>query len=87
MKIKNPTEDEILVTKNWVDDEKYIFETPVNQRKFTLEVIVSDGRLEVVLNGRNKAVYKNKSIQKWGVFDNYFKTGNYLKMGISPVHA
>ncbi|MFT7120618.1 MAG: hypothetical protein ACJAZ9_000793 [Neolewinella sp.] len=76
--IRKPTEEEILTTKNWVDDEKYIFIQDVGTGKFTLEVFVSDGRLEVKLNGFEEAVYKNKSIQVWSVFDNYFKTRNYL---------
>ena len=48
--IRKPTEEEILTTKNWVDDEKYIFTQDVGTGKLPLEVFVSDGRLEVKLN-------------------------------------
>lgn len=78
LNVFKPTEEEILVTDNWIDDEGYVFNSIDGTRKFTLEVIVSDGRLEVVLDGREKAVYKDKDMETWGVFDNYFKTGNYL---------
>lgn len=44
----------------------------------TIEIIASDGRLEVSLNGREKAVYKDNHMQRWGIFENYFKVGNYF---------
>jgi len=78
LKVRNPEDNQILVTKNWVDDEGYTFRKNVRSRKFTLEVIVSDGRLEVVLNGDERVVYEDEQMKQWGVFDNYFKTGNYL---------
>ena len=70
---------EILDKKAWGDDDGYNFETPVGKKKFTLEVIVSDGKLEVVLNGWQRATYKSKSIERWGIFENYFKVGNYFQ--------
>ena len=72
-------DNEILDKKAWGDDEGYNFETPVGKKKFTLEVIVSEGRLEVVLNGWQRSVYKSKSIERWGIFENYFKVGNYFQ--------
>jgi len=47
--------------------------------KFTLEVIASEGRLEVILNEEESVVYENISMQKWDIFENYFKAGNYLQ--------
>lgn len=38
----------------------------------------SDGRMEVILNDNETAVYDGIHIQKWGIFENYFKAGNYL---------
>ncbi|MEM7103228.1 MAG: polysaccharide lyase family 7 protein [Bacteroidota bacterium] len=78
--LKDPKapDEEILSTDAWTDDAGYNFETPVDHKKFTLEVIASDGRLEVKLNGFQKAVYKGKHIERWGIFENYFKVGNYL---------
>jgi len=68
-----------LVKKAWGDDKGYNFETPVDRKKFTLEIVVSEGRLEDILNKWQKAVYKGKDIDRWGVFENYFKVGNYLQ--------
>ena len=33
----------------------------------------------IVLNNSEYKVYKNVHIKKWGVFENYFKAGNYLQ--------
>jgi len=69
---------EILGKDAWGDDEGYNFFDKVHNKKFTLEIIASDGRLEVILNDKEKAVYKDKNMQRWGIFENYFKVGNYL---------
>ena len=34
--------------------------------------------MEVILNDNETVVYNDIHIQKWGVFENYFKAGNYL---------
>lgn len=78
LSINNPTEEEVLITKNWIDQEPYVFNSFVKTKKFTLEVLVSEGRLEVKLNGNESVVYDGKHMDYWGVFDNYFKAGNYL---------
>lgn len=70
---------EILHTNAWGDDEGFNFSERVDKDKFTLEVIVSKGRMEVVLNDRESVVYDDIHIQRWGVFENYFKAGNYLQ--------
>lgn len=79
--LKNPkaTDLEILDKKAWGDDKGYNFEIPVDKQVFTLEIIVSEGRMEIVLNGFQKAVYKGIDIDRWGIFENYFKVGNYLQ--------
>lgn len=74
----NPTYEEVLVTKNWIDDDGHTFNNKVGRKKFTLEVKVSEGRLEVILNGDESVVYNDVNMLQWGVFYNYFKTGNYL---------
>lgn len=79
LKNKKASDIDILDKKAWTDDEGYNFDTPVGHDKFTLEIIVSEGRMEVVLNGFQKAVYKGIDIDRWGVFENYFKVGNYLQ--------
>lgn len=78
LKINNPNEAQTLVTKNWIDDKPHNFNKNVKHKKFTLEVIVSDGRLEVVLNNDERVVYEDDEMKEWNVFENYFKTGNYL---------
>ena len=75
---KKVNDIDILKKEAWVDDEGYYFQRTVNNQKVTIEVIVTDGRMEVILDGREKAIYNDKSIKRWGIFENYFKTGNYF---------
>jgi len=70
--------EEMLSVEAWGDDEGVYFDEEVGHNKFTLEVKVSEGRMEVSLNDKQKLVYDNIHIQKWGIFENYFKAGNYL---------
>jgi len=46
--------------------------------EFTVEVIASEGRLEVILNENESFVYEDIHMERWGIFENYFKAGNYL---------
>jgi len=78
IKKHNSTMEEALVTKNWVDAEPHTFKQKVGKKKFTLEVKVSEGRLEVVLNEDKSVVYDDVNMVIWDMFYNYFKTGNYL---------
>lgn len=78
LKDTNATYEELLQTDAWGDAEGHTFDTYVGTDKFTLEVIVSDGRMEVVLNDQETVVYDDIHMEKWGVFENYFKAGNYL---------
>lgn len=70
---------EILHEDAWDDDEGFNFKEEVGFRKFTLEVKVSDGKMVIALNGNEYRVYDSIHIQKWGVFENYFKAGNYFQ--------
>lgn len=72
------TNTEMLYTSAWGDDDGYNFPVNVGHEKFTLEIIASEGRLEVVLNDEHSKVYENIHMEKWGIFENYFKAGNYL---------
>ena len=78
LKNLNASYEEMLETDAWGDDAGYTFSEAVGFEKFTLEVKVSDGRMEVILNGKESVVYDDIHIEKWGVFENYFKAGNYL---------
>ena len=51
----------------------------VDNERFTLEVIVTNERMEVLLNDTHSKVYNDIHIEKWGMFENYFKAGNYLQ--------
>jgi len=78
LKDVNVSDTDILSVDAWDDDEGYTFLEEVGFEKFTLEVKASDGRMEVILNENESVVYDDIHIQKWGVFENYFKAGNYL---------
>lgn len=77
LKDVNVNDVDILKTSAW-KDEGHWFDKVVNFDKFELEVIASEGRLEVILEGEESMVFNDIHMQKWGVFENYFKAGNYL---------
>tara|TARA_B110000971_G_C20019282_1_gene505474 strand:- start:75 stop:977 length:903 start_codon:yes stop_codon:yes gene_type:complete len=79
LKNLNATIPEILYKDAWDNDRGFNFEQKVGFRKFTLEVKVSEGKMVIVLNNSEYKVYKNVHIKKWGVFENYFKAGNYFQ--------
>lgn len=72
------SDTEILFTDAWGDDEGFNFSEEVGHEKFTLEIIASKGKMEIILNDKEKIIYDNIHLQKWNVFENYFKAGNYL---------
>ncbi|RKS55712.1 alginate lyase [Gillisia mitskevichiae] len=72
------SDTEILFTDAWGDDEGFNFLEEVGHEKFTLEIVASKGKMEITLNDKEKVVYDNIHIQKWNVFENYFKAGNYF---------
>ncbi|MDO5970350.1 polysaccharide lyase family 7 protein [Flavivirga aquimarina] len=73
------SDTEILHEDAWGNDEGFNFEQEVGFRKFTLEVRVSKGKMVIVLNNNEYKVYENIHIRKWGIFENYFKAGNYFQ--------
>jgi len=79
LKNVNATVPEILHEDAWGDDEGFNFEEEVGFGKFILEVKVSEGKLVVVLNKTEYKVYENIHMEKWGIFENYFKAGNYFQ--------
>ena len=72
------SDEEALKTESW-DDKAISFNKSVNFDEFTLEIIASDGRLEVILNDDEFIVFDDVHIKRWGIFENYFKAGNYLQ--------
>lgn len=79
LKDPNASGEDILPTSAWTDDEGRNFEEQVDQDRFTLEVIAEAGKLTVILNDRETFVYEGVDMEKWGIFENYFKAGNYLQ--------
>ena len=78
LKDLNASDKEILKTDSWGDDDGYTFNEYVGFDKFTLEVKVKKDEMEVILNDNESIIYNDIHIEKWGVFENYFKAGNYL---------
>jgi hypothetical protein len=75
----NYTYQESLVTDNWGDDSGRYFKQRVDHDKFMLEVNVSEGKMTVTMNDSETFTYNDIHMQKWGVFENYFKAGNYFQ--------
>jgi hypothetical protein len=73
------TDTEILHEEAWDDDEGFNFEQEVGFRKFSLEVQVSEGKMVIILNDTEYAVYESIHMKRWGLFENYFKAGNYFQ--------
>jgi len=69
----------ILHEEAWEDDKGRNFKDVVNFRKFTIEVKVSEGKMVVSLNNNEFFVYESVHLERWSVFENYFKVGNYFQ--------
>lgn len=69
----------ILYKEAWTDDKGKNFEQEVGFRRFTIEVKVTNGKMVVSLNKNEFFVYDSPSIKRWGIFENYFKVGNYFQ--------
>lgn len=74
----NAETPEILHVDAWDDDNGYTFPFKVGYDPFTLEIIAKAGYMQVVLNESLTYTYEGNDMNKWGVFENYFKAGNYL---------
>jgi len=81
------SETDMLRTDSWTDDKGHTFKEEVDFRAFDLEVKVSEGKMVVSLNKTEFAVYDDIHMEKWGVFENYFKAGNYLQTRDKGAHA
>lgn len=79
LKNLNAHGEDLLYTDAWGDDNGFTFEQEVGFKKFTLEVQVSDGEMVVILNNNEYKVYDDIHMRKWGIFENYFKAGNYFQ--------
>lgn len=79
LKDENVDDLNILRTSSWTDDAGKNFNQLVNFDEFTLEVKVEKGKMQVSLNDEETFTYEGVHMDKWGVFENYFKAGNYLQ--------
>jgi hypothetical protein len=66
--------DDLLKDESWIDDDGFTFKKQVGFDKFTLQIEIKQGRMEVSVDGETK-VYSGDSYEKWGIFDNYFNVG------------
>ena len=79
LKDEDVSDIDILRTSSWTDDDGYNFPTLVHHEKFTLKVEASYGTIAVTLNGSETKTYKSEDLERWDIFENYFKAGNYLQ--------
>ena len=79
LKNLSATGNDLLHEEIWGNDKGFNFEQKVGFKKFTLEVKISDSKMVIVLNNSEYKVYENIHIKKWGIFENYFKAGNYFQ--------
>ena len=79
LKNLSASNEELLDKDAWDDDEGFTFEQEVGFGKFYLEVKITEGKMVVILNKNEYAVYDNVHMRRWGVFENYFKAGNYFQ--------
>ena len=79
LKNLNATQTEMLHEDAWGDDKGFTFKQKVGFKKFRLEVRISEGKMTIVLNNNEFKTYENIHMKKWGIFENYFKAGNYFQ--------
>ncbi|EDP70463.1 lyase, putative [Flavobacteriales bacterium ALC-1] len=87
LKNLNAVEPEILHEDAWDDDDGFNFEQEVGFKKFTLEIKVTDGKMLIILNNNEYKSYEGIHIKKWGIFENYFKAGNYFQSRDAGAYA
>jgi hypothetical protein len=87
LKNLNASNEEMLHENAWGNDEGFNFEQKVGFDKFTLEVKISEGKMVIALNDSEFKVYKNMHMKKWGIFENYFKAGNYFQTRDKDAYA
>jgi hypothetical protein len=66
--------NDLLKGKSWIDDDGFTFKNQVGFDKFTLQIVVKEGKMEVSVDGEKK-VYSGDDYQKLGIFDNHFSVG------------
>ena len=79
--LKDPgaSDTAILDKDAWGDDDGYKFKEEVGFKPFTVEIKVTKGKMVISLNNTEFKSYSGNSLDRWGVFENYFKAGNYFQ--------
>lgn len=80
------SDTEILHTTAWKDSVREFSEV-VGTAKFTLAVKASEGKLMVSLNNSETFIYDGVHMRRWGIFENYFKAGNYFVSKVAGTNA
>jgi len=78
LKDLNVSDIDLLKKDAWEDDSQW-FSKEVGNDQFSLEVDVNAEKMSVTLVGEETITFNDIHIEKWGVFENYFKAGNYLQ--------
>ncbi len=69
---------DVLKEDSWIDDDGYTFKNKVDFDKFNFQIEITDGKMEVSVNGEKK-VYSGGDYKLWNAFDNYFTVGCNLQ--------
>lgn len=86
LKDVNTSYPDILKKESWTD-EGFWFEENVGFEPFTLEIIVSNGIMKIILNEGEEMIFDDIHIDRWRIFENYFKAGNYLITTDNEAHS
>ena len=70
--------EELLQTSAW-KDESHWFEQVVGTDTFEIEVVATENSLSIKMDGEEPFIFDDIYVEKWSVFENYFKAGNYLQ--------
>lgn len=79
LKDKNVSDLDVLKTSSWTDGAEHYFSEVVNNDRFKLKIEASFGKLSVTLNDSETKVIESSDLERWDIFENYFKAGNYLQ--------
>ncbi len=81
------SDEEILSKAAW-KDESHFFQAEVGYEAFDLEINASGTVLRITLNdGEEELRFDDIHTEKWGVFENYFKAGNYLQTSAAGTYS
>lgn len=69
---------DILKKESW-KDESHWFDKVVDFDEFELRIEVKETTMKISLNDEEVMTFDDIHTEKWGVFKNYFKAGNYLQ--------